>query len=461
MPQRVGHGGEVIAAVSIGRDCPEGISCCQSVAGGIVGERPCVYLPVGAAAGRIRLCTGQQVAMRVIGERCRLARCDNNARQLREYGIIISNGGCAGLRRPERLGNAARVTVRIVDVIRHVAIPVGLAGNIAVGVIGEALRPCRDGCGSGAVNIRDLRHVLQGHDHEFNQGLTHFIYDQQGNLIAEADSFGGIAKEYVYMGGLPIAELDGENIHYIHTDHLGTPQKMTDAGQKVVWDRDAEPFGKTTHTNGPATLNLRSPGQYHDNESGLDYNFFRSYNPGTGRYTQSDSMGLAAGINTYSYVGGNPVNDTDPSGLYAYTYTIAELETVNSALEGTLPGENNYALAQSLAAKGPSASSLASASNYVAGEKCLFENQCTAPADTSSGTCNANNPTGSPQQSNDNGQGNGNNNQPTTIAGKSKSECIEECWGILEQPFSPGSNKNEWNFTQCVNDCMGVNQPPY
>jgi RHS repeat-associated protein len=155
----------------------------------------------------------------------------------------------------------------------------------------------------------------QGKDHEFNQGLTHFIYDTDGNLIAEADSFGGISKEYVLMDGLPIAELEGDDIHYIHTDHLGTPQKMTDADQKVVWSRVAEPFGETLRIDGPATLNIRGRGQYHDSESGLLYNLNRSLDPRSNIYTQSDPTGLLGGINPRIHVGQNPINRVDPSGL--------------------------------------------------------------------------------------------------------------------------------------------------
>lgn len=146
---------------------------------------------------------------------------------------------------------------------------------------------------------------------------THFIYDQQGNLIAEADSTRSITKQYIYLDNLPIAQLDGNNINYIHADPLGQPQKMTDAAQRVVWDRTNEPFGETLNISGPATLNLRFPGQYFDAESGLHYNFFRTYNPQTGRYTQSDPIGLLGGINTYNYVGGNPVIGIDPYGLYS------------------------------------------------------------------------------------------------------------------------------------------------
>ena len=103
--------------------------------------------------------------------------------------------------------------------------------------------------------------------------------------------------------------------HFIHTDHLGTPLAMTDDQQNVTWQAEYTPVGEATvDPASTAELNLRFPGQYYDEETGLHYNYFRDYDPETGRYVQSDPIGLAGGLNTYAYALNNPLRYTDPSG---------------------------------------------------------------------------------------------------------------------------------------------------
>jgi RHS repeat-associated protein len=85
------------------------------------------------------------------------------------------------------------------------------------------------------------------------------------------------------------------------------------------WDQQ-EPFGVTVPDENPSGLGifdlpLRLAGQYFDKETNLHYNYFRDYDPSLGRYGQSDPIGLHGGLNTYAYVGGNPLSLTDPSGL--------------------------------------------------------------------------------------------------------------------------------------------------
>ena len=112
------------------------------------------------------------------------------------------------------------------------------------------------------------------------------------------------------------------SVYYVYADHLDTPRVITRAqDNKIAWRWDeTDPFGLQKPNENPSNLNnftynLRFAGQYYDRESGLHYNYFRDYDPQTGRYHQSDPIGLSGGINTYAYVGGNPISLVDPTGL--------------------------------------------------------------------------------------------------------------------------------------------------
>jgi RHS repeat-associated protein len=111
---------------------------------------------------------------------------------------------------------------------------------------------------------------------------------------------------------------------YLHHDHLQTPLQATDKAGNVVWAASYNAFGKAVITTPAATaekptikVNLRLPGQYWDEETGLHYNWHRYYDVETGRYTQGDPIGLRGGPNPFAYVEGNPLSRVDPTGQFA------------------------------------------------------------------------------------------------------------------------------------------------
>ena len=159
---------------------------------------------------------------------------------------------------------------------------------------------------------------------DLEPGQAHVVLTDQavggGYVIADAICFVEVAARPPPPN--PLAH----GLYFIDSDHLGTPRLVTDAANNVVW-RDlptTEPFGNSAPEENPSgagsfVMPLAFPGQYRDNETALNYNYFRGYSPLGGRSVQSDPIGLAGGINTYTYVGGNPVSFVDPLGLQAYT----------------------------------------------------------------------------------------------------------------------------------------------
>ena len=168
-----------------------------------------------------------------------------------------------------------------------------------------------------------------------------YLYDENASLLGDYGMGGansGGQGQYFYLptasGPMPIAaEIDGR-IYAIHSDHLNTPRRLTQADGQTAWQWAYSAYGDeaptlganrftdatTTPTTGstsipPVRFNLRYPGQTFDEETGLHYNYFRSYDPKTGRYTQGDPIGLEGGWNRFAYVGGNPLGFADPDGL--------------------------------------------------------------------------------------------------------------------------------------------------
>ena len=93
---------------------------------------------------------------------------------------------------------------------------------------------------------------------------------------------------------------------------------MTDSDQTIVWQVDRKPFGEVDARIANLDMRAGFPGQYFEGISGYIYNYFRDYDPGLGRYIQSDPIGLQGGVNTFAYVRGNPILRYDPHGLVDY-----------------------------------------------------------------------------------------------------------------------------------------------
>lgn len=162
-------------------------------------------------------------------------------------------------------------------------------------------------------------------------GTTVYAYDEGGQLIGEYSGTGAVQVEYIYLDSIPVGVVRGGALYYIETDHLGTPRQVVKpSGNVVVWKWDflQNAFGNSAPDEDPDgdavafVLGMRFPGQYYDAETGLNYNYQRNYEPSTGRYIESDPIGLWGGINTYGYVGAKPLQFMDPTGETAAAGTL-------------------------------------------------------------------------------------------------------------------------------------------
>lgn len=160
---------------------------------------------------------------------------------------------------------------------------------------------------------------------------SYYVYDEAGQLLGEYDANGAPRYETIYLGSTPVALLKqtgssqagdfAVHLYNVYADQIDTPRMITAQDHTIVWRWDqAEPFGATAPDQNPTgagvfVYNQRFPGQVFDAETGLFQNWHREYRAGWGRYIQSDPIGLAGGINTFSYVGSAPLSAVDPTGL--------------------------------------------------------------------------------------------------------------------------------------------------
>lgn len=145
--------------------------------------------------------------------------------------------------------------------------------------------------------------------------LTRYLYDMDSRLIAEHLDNGDVWTNYLWFGNELVGMVRSGQFYYIHNDHLGRPELVTDAAKAVKWRGNNYPFNRTVGLDTIGGLNVGFPGQYYDKETGFWNNVNRYYDENTGKYLQVDPIGLAGGVNPYAYVGNSPVDSVDPSGL--------------------------------------------------------------------------------------------------------------------------------------------------
>ena len=161
--------------------------------------------------------------------------------------------------------------------------------------------------------------------------VTYEMYwrDTAGDTIAETDGTGSTSNssynEYIFFDGQRIAQSNPNSgtVNFYFADQLGSTRMVTSSSGSPCYKADFLPYGTE---NTPASFtdtcstNYKFTGYERDSETGLDYAFARYYNSRLGRFMSTDPL---AGditdpqtLNRYAYVRNNPVNFTDPSGMW-------------------------------------------------------------------------------------------------------------------------------------------------
>lgn len=152
-----------------------------------------------------------------------------------------------------------------------------------------------------------------------NGTSTRFLYDGP-DLIAEYDGGNALLRRYVHGQGTdnPLVWYEGATTSaksYLYSDERGSITAITNASGATTAIYGYDEYGMPSNLSGTVNSRFRYTGQTWLSEVGLYYYKARMYAPGVGRFLQPDPTGYADGMNLYAYVGGDPMNGSDPTGL--------------------------------------------------------------------------------------------------------------------------------------------------
>jgi len=146
---------------------------------------------------------------------------------------------------------------------------------------------------------------------------TQYLVDSAGNVVAEYDGNGNLQAHYVHGFGLTSRVNSANASAYYQFDAVGNTTALTGSDGAVLNSYGYLPFGEALTVSETVANPFEFVGEYGvmREGSGIDYMRNRWYAPDQGRFTQPDPIGIAGGTNLYAYVGNNPAEFADPSGL--------------------------------------------------------------------------------------------------------------------------------------------------
>ncbi len=200
-----------------------------------------------------------------------------------------------------------------------------------------------------------------------SSGLADQIVSAAGATGTRISTFGKTANLTTVMVALALTlPPSSPSPLYLHLDQLGSTRMLTDSSGTVRATLTYDPYGNITASTGSATTPFGFCGQYRDAEDGFIYLRARYYDPATGQFLSLDPA-VSSTRRPYSYVGGNPLNATDPTGLACSWSSLGDCTSAMNAVGAaatTVIGDLHSPLAKRIAGElGPVGTALSVAQN--------------------------------------------------------------------------------------------------